>query len=333
MLIENNTRSIVLIVPYFGKLPNYFSLWLTSCKYNPTVNWILYTDCKGEHIYPSNVKVVECSFKDIQNQIQSIFDFDIELGNPYKLCDYKPTYGEVFQKDIAAYDFWGYCDVDLIFGNIRKFLTEEILEKYDRVLALGHFSIFKNNTAVNGTYRNSIESDVPHKRVFTNAKHFGFDEHGKNHLNDLFENSAYKTYINNKIFADINSFFKHFVSTYARKLVKLSEIEELTDNENWKGKSTIYSFNRGNLFRHQLLDNELTEMEYMYVHLQKRGMQVKPSVKTDQFLIVPSKFIPLQEVSKRTLKKYGSPKIFYHRRVKRLLYSKIRMFVYRNLGI
>jgi len=27
--------------------------------------------------------------------------------------------------------FWGYCDIDLIFGNIRAFMTDELLNEYD----------------------------------------------------------------------------------------------------------------------------------------------------------------------------------------------------------
>ena len=38
--------SIAIVLPYFGKLPNYFPLFLESCRKNPTVNWLFYTDCE-----------------------------------------------------------------------------------------------------------------------------------------------------------------------------------------------------------------------------------------------------------------------------------------------
>ena len=51
-------NSICYVVPYFGTLPKTsFRLWLKSCKANPTVNWIIFTDDKTEYDYPDNVKV------------------------------------------------------------------------------------------------------------------------------------------------------------------------------------------------------------------------------------------------------------------------------------
>ena len=60
----------------------------------------------------------------MKERIQRIFDFPISLERPYKLCDYKPSYGEVFKDELAGYDFWGNCDIDLVWGNIKKNFTQ-----------------------------------------------------------------------------------------------------------------------------------------------------------------------------------------------------------------
>ncbi len=125
--------SICLVVLYFGKLPNYFNLWLTSCKYNKTINFLLFIDDETKYDYPDNVKVIYTTFENIKNQIQSKFDFNISLKKPYKLCDYKPAYGYIFNEYLEKYDFWGHCDLDVIFGNLRKFLSEEILMQNDKI--------------------------------------------------------------------------------------------------------------------------------------------------------------------------------------------------------
>ena len=66
--------------------------------------------------------------------IQAKYDFSINLPSPYKLCDFKPAYGEIFNEFISSFDYWGYCDVDLIWGNIRKFLSNDLLDKeYDKI--------------------------------------------------------------------------------------------------------------------------------------------------------------------------------------------------------
>lgn len=115
--------SICLVVLYFGKLPNYFELWLESCKYNETINFLLFTDDKTEYDYPDNVTVIYTSFENIKSQIQSKFDFKISLERPYKLCDYRPAYGYIFNEYLKEYDFWGHCDLDVIFRKSKKIFT------------------------------------------------------------------------------------------------------------------------------------------------------------------------------------------------------------------
>lgn len=51
-------KSICLTVPYFGKLPPSFQIWLNSCKQNATTNWLIYTDDKTNFDYTPNVRVV-----------------------------------------------------------------------------------------------------------------------------------------------------------------------------------------------------------------------------------------------------------------------------------
>lgn len=73
------------------------------------------------------------SFEKLKELVQSHFDFQISLEAPYKLCDFKPAYGDIFKDYAEKYDFWGHCDFDMIFGNLRKFFNEDKLEKYDKV--------------------------------------------------------------------------------------------------------------------------------------------------------------------------------------------------------
>ena len=80
------------------------------------------------------------SFLDMKNEIQKVFDFSICLESPYKLCDYRPTYGLALSKWIGTYDFWGYCDLDMLFGDLRKYFSDEILSKVDRCYVNGHIS-------------------------------------------------------------------------------------------------------------------------------------------------------------------------------------------------
>ena len=100
-------KSICYIVPYFGKLPSGFQLWLMSCKMNPTIDWLIFTDDKTEYDYPENVKVNYCTFDDIRKRFQKHFDFPIVLDRGWKLCDYKLHMAKCLSLNLKAMTFGG----------------------------------------------------------------------------------------------------------------------------------------------------------------------------------------------------------------------------------
>ena len=67
-------KRLCFIIPYFGKLPNYFPLFLKSCKANPNFNWIVFTDDDGNYDYPDNVLKVKMTFKECQTLVKSKFE-------------------------------------------------------------------------------------------------------------------------------------------------------------------------------------------------------------------------------------------------------------------
>jgi hypothetical protein len=84
---------VAYIVPYFGKFPKYFPIWLKSCEMNPTIDWLIFTDDKTSYQYPNSVKVQYISFDKLKSRIQKLFDFEIGLETPYRLCDFRVAFG------------------------------------------------------------------------------------------------------------------------------------------------------------------------------------------------------------------------------------------------
>ncbi|MBV8227913.1 MAG: hypothetical protein JO232_22290 [Verrucomicrobia bacterium] len=39
------SREIMILIPYFGRWPEWINLFIETCKWNPEVCWLLYTDC------------------------------------------------------------------------------------------------------------------------------------------------------------------------------------------------------------------------------------------------------------------------------------------------
>jgi len=328
-------NSIVFIVPYFGSLPNYFSFWLKSCYFNPHINWLIFTDDISVFDYdiPGNVKIEQINFTEFKSLVQQNFTFKINIKGAYKLTDFKPAYGEILQHYISKYDFWGFTDIDLIYGDFNKFISHKILDEYDKIFVHGHLSLIKNNEYFNSIYK----QDNTYKKVFSDAAHYGFDEYGKNSYNEKCIESGIKIHINNLAFADINSWKKHFTLTYVSKLCSKEEMGFLKDEVNNTRQNSIFVFNKGKLIRFYIEKNELLKREYLYVHFQKRSLNIQKVISKEEseFIIIPNEFlfIDLKKMDYKFLKN-KAPKLFFsNRRIKRQLYITIRMFFKNKLGI
>lgn len=168
---------ICLIYPYFGKMPWYFRFFVASCKSNPSIDFIIFTDCRIDEKLPENIKVHYTTLQEVEQLASINIGFEVNIPRPYKLCDFKPAYGVIFENVIKDYDFWGHGDLDVIFGNIRNFITDDILDNYD-VIAVreeyvtGFFTLFRNIPFINRLYEQSKDF----KLVFRNGKNFTFDE-------------------------------------------------------------------------------------------------------------------------------------------------------------
>ena len=166
-------KTIAFVIPWSGKLPDYFQVWLQSCASNPSVDFLLFTSEPMPGPMPENVKHFPLDFEQLRGMFQANFDFPICMDTPYKFCDFKPSYGEVFAKYLSGYDFWGHCDVDLIWGDIRRFVTEDVLAQYNRIYTRGHCTIYRNIPEVNAWYRTlPHEGLLDWKYVFTHEGSF-----------------------------------------------------------------------------------------------------------------------------------------------------------------
>ena len=179
--MENNPTKIALVTCFLGKLPWYFRLFLKTCAANHSVDFVFISDQENTWELPHNFKWIHKQVPEIEALICKKTRLNVSVEYAYKLCDIKPAYGVIFEDYLKTYDFWGHCDIDIIFGDIRNFITEEILQNHDIICVTtnyvtGFFTLFRNNEFVNRAY----EASKDYKYVFESDKHFCFDE--CNHL-------------------------------------------------------------------------------------------------------------------------------------------------------
>ena len=169
---------IVFVITFIGKFPWYFPYFLHSCRYNPSIDFIILSDNKTiPTTLPPNVKLIHYTIEQFNADASKALKFNVVVEHAYKLCDFKPAYGFIFFELIKEYDFWGYCDIDIIWGNIRSFMTEEILNEYDVISArhdylTGCFSLFRNNKDIRELFMQSKD----YQKIFISNENFFFDE-------------------------------------------------------------------------------------------------------------------------------------------------------------
>lgn len=168
---------IRLLIPYFGRWPFWMSFFLQTCKWNADIDWLFFTDCGAPDDLPDNVHVVTISFNDYCQLVSERLGISFKPENPYKLCDIKPALGYLHVDQLDGFDFWGFSDIDLIYGDLRGYFSEERLSKYDLFSTharrvSGHLCLLRNNERMRGAFMR-----IPEWRVcFEDSKHHAFDE-------------------------------------------------------------------------------------------------------------------------------------------------------------
>ena len=171
-------KTLGIITCWYGPYPWYFPYFVHSCGYNPTVDFIIITDnIESIPNKPENVKIIFRALNEIIESASEKLGFRVNIDYPYKLCDFKPAYGFIFPEIIAKYDFWGQSDLDIIYGDVREFITEEMLTTYDFIsirhdYTTGCFALYKNTERMNTYFQRSKD----YKLVFSNPEHYCFDE-------------------------------------------------------------------------------------------------------------------------------------------------------------
>lgn len=297
-------KSLVFICPYFGKMPEqHMPLWLKSCAENPSINWIIFTDDKTQYNYPSNVRVEYMSFNELKGLIQERFSFDISLQNAYKLCDFKPTYGYVFSEYISQFKYWGYCDMtDCIFGNLRKFITDELLENNDKIGFLGHMTIYRNTEEICKRFFLAENMGFKLQKILGASENKAFDELPEYGINSIYKHFGFKEARIDNIYYDIVPI------EYAFRRAEYIGYEYTPA----KRTQMIFEWNRGELFAIKIKNNKIERQEIGYVHFQKRKMQREFEMIPDQYIIVPNRFVTgIEEINESILKRFSKGKLIY----------------------
>lgn len=266
-------KSIVLIFPYFGvAFPAQFNIWWKSALKNPTIDFMIFTDINIEG--EKNIHVIKMSFESFREKVQSVFDFTISLNRPYKLCEYKQTYGYVLQEYIKEYDFWGFGDMDLVYGDIRAFITDEVLS-HKFILGWGHLTLLCNDEDTNTFFMKQVKGYQNYKDAFTTSKITFFDEFNHQGCSDKWRDYRPEDCWLEEPFDNVSKPKQsyHFCSL----------------NRGWK--QVIFEHIDNKLFMIRYYNGTWEKKESLYAHFQHRGFMKDKITDYSHFLVTPSSMI------------------------------------------
>jgi hypothetical protein len=130
----------LIIAPWFGERPEWFGEWETNIKQLEKYGFdTLYTDD------------LDAFKKRVNDKLQVTCPIVPGTG---KLWDYRMAFGVLYEDELKGYDFWGQTDLDCIYGNVGKFVTDDMLigldiHSNDSQLMCGCWSLHRNIEKVN----------------------------------------------------------------------------------------------------------------------------------------------------------------------------------------
>lgn len=298
-------HKIAIIACYFGKLPEYFPLFILSCNANPKLDFYIITDQIINDA--NNVHFIIMSFSKFKERVQKCFDFQIMLDKPYKICDYRPAFGVIFSDLLEKYDFWGHCDIDEIFGSISDYIDDSILNRYDKIYQQGHLALYRNVDRINKAY--CLKGGQDYHSIFTTKISCVFDEIGG--IQEIFDANNILTYKALNC-ADIST--KHYQFRLCDYLQKGKE------KKRFNGQ--IYYYENNRIYCAYAVGSHIEIEEYIYIHFSGRKLKLFIDKNTDAFFITNTGIYPKtsKNVTLNSIKKYNCYNFFKELQTLQLYY-------------
>lgn len=234
--MTNLNCKIAIIIPYFGSWPSYFNIFLKGCEHNKWLDIIFLTDCIIPQVHKENLTFIPYTLKKLNDLVNNKLKGKFSISNAYKLCDFRPCYGLIFEDYLLDYDYWGYGDIDLIYGDLEPFIKSRIADGYDVLssrseIISGSLSLFKNTYYLKSLYSKSFKLI----ELLYSSNYEGLDETAHDH-------STWKG--NNKLNLPNHCFTYLIAKAHADEKIKASFATICKEEVNYK---EVINYNDGSL--------------------------------------------------------------------------------------
>lgn len=254
-----------IVAVWYGRLPEYFSFWERSCGMNEhQADFLLVTDQSCTPAYP-NIRVLRLRMAELKEKIGNSLKMTVSFDKPFKACDFRPAFGVIFGEELKAYEYWGHCDLDQVFGDLSMLLERADLGKFDKIGRSGHLTLYRNISRVNNLFRED-GALYGYETVFQSPANYAFDE---------------RTGIC-RIAKKQQMSYLNIVALRADIRVRTRRLE-INGAKNYQKQ--LFYWENGHLYRAFLADGQICTEEFLYLHFQKKKLRNCCGRVSDAFFI------------------------------------------------
>lgn len=245
-------ETMAIVTAWYGLLPPWWRLTLRTMAANPDVDFVLIGDFPvPSHPLPPNVSLHSLSWKALRSRVRERLGVRL-WGGVRKLCDLKPTFGDLFAAELQGYDWWGWADLDVVYGDVREQLEPFAMADLDAIstyswhASSGPLMLIRNRDDLNQLYRASPDW----KRALGRRAYVAFDE-----------------WWGDRGYVD----FASVVRTQAARGLRTARAQLMADNRAYSPNDEVVGFSgRRCRWEHGVLtaidDHESATFEVMYFH-------------------------------------------------------------------
>jgi len=176
------TFRLAMLIPWVNELPPWLTYFVTTAQRSSfLIDWIIFHEMLTPpgHL-PDNVRFVDLG----AGGLSQLFGLKMgeELGMPVRnasllirsmrfmlekwprlVAEYKPAFGTIFEQYITDYSHWGYCDLDMVIGNLplfiehKELLTQDIISysfgDMDAFYLRGQWTIHRNKHSISTIWK------------------------------------------------------------------------------------------------------------------------------------------------------------------------------------
>lgn len=203
-------NDILLIQLWIGEIPDYFRYHLKTTE-NLNVDFLFITD-QDINIKYGNYSIFKKTKDEIIELINGKLGVNLNNIENRNFTNLKPALADLFESYVKEYKYFGFYDIDVLFGDLEKFLLPHI-EHYD-VISFGNekfcnrisgpFAIIKNTENNRKLYQLELQS------LISRLNNYGVDAFDEIEYNKIVKNNLKCKILFDVCNSDVNNGKTHY---------------------------------------------------------------------------------------------------------------------------